>query len=152
MQFIISSVKILIYLYRNIRRGTLPSVNVEPKGYKTSGENKSPKRRLDRRRSERLIGNYTSDSRHQFSRQQSISEDLPMNTSSSNFRPDKQNYNNNDVTTVPEWLRKNPLQLNYINNCDRNHNNVKNKNRYNSLESEDYTWSNSMRNETGIFY
>ena len=128
----------------------MPSVNIEPKGYKTSGENKSPKRRLDRRRSERLIGNYTSDSRHQFSRQESISEDLPMTNSSSNFRPNKHNYNNNDITTVPEWLRKNPLQLNYINNCDRNqNNNVKNKNRYNSLESADYDWSNSARNETG---
>ena len=134
-----------------MRRGTLPSVNFEPKEYKMSGEKKSPRRRLDRRRSERLIGNYTSDSRHPFSRQQSISEDLPMNTNaSSNFRPDKQN--NNDIAIVPEWLRKNPLQLNYINNCDRNQNNLKSHHRYDDRESEDCSCINSAKNETGRFY
>ena len=134
------------------KRGTLPSVNHDPKNYRIKGEKKSPARRLDRRRSERLIGNYTSDNRYPFSRQPSISEELPTMTTNSSpkHRLERQNneYTDSDKTIVPEWLRKNPLQLHYINNCDRNRNDLKNRNNLGYSEDD----SNSPRkNDSGIF-
>lgn len=126
----------------------MPSVNHESTNYQTNAEKKSPKRRLDRQRSERLIGNYTSDSRHQFSRQPSISEELPS-TSNSNYRLDKQNNNNNHLTMVPEWLRKNPLQLHYVNNCERSKNSLKNNNQYEVHNNEKDDWTTPIRSKTG---
>ena len=92
-------------------------------------ENRSPKRQLDRRRSNKLIGNYTTDHLRQISRQDGIIEELP-NTYNDNYNHNaiKQNTGKTkNFTIVPEWLRKKPLQLHYINNCNQKENNVDSK-------------------------
>ena len=136
------------YFSNNAKRTTLPSVNHESRNYKSSVEMKSPKRRLNRKRSERLIGNYASDSRHPFFRQPSISEELP-NNSNTTFISDKQN-NNNHINMVPEWLRKNPLQLHYINNCERSKNNLKSSSQFEICENSEDDCNSTIRNQTGI--
>ena len=72
------------------------------------------------------------------------------NSSSPKHRLVRQNneYIDGDKTMVPEWLRKNPLQLHYINNCDRNRNDL--KNRSNLGYSED-DLNSPRKNDSGIF-
>ena len=74
------------------------------------------------------------------------------NSSSPKHRLIRQNneYIDGDKTMVPEWLRKNPLQLHYINNCDRNRNDLKNRNDYqqNLGHSED-DLNSARKNESG---
>ena len=118
------------YFYSDIRRPTLPSVTSGSRGNKmVNAENRSPKRQLDRSRSKRLIGNYSTDHLRQISRQESIIEELPIKYNDNyNHKAIKQNTGKTkNFTIVPEWLRKKPLQLHYINNCNQNENNVENK-------------------------
>ena len=139
------------------KRATLPSVSHDSIVHNSKGQKKSPARRLDRRRSERLIGNYTSDTRYPFSRQPSISEELPMMSSnkSPKHRLDRKNneYTDSDKTMVPDWLRKNPLQLHYINNCDRNRNDLQGQNIYQEqLEFNEDDFSTPRKNDSGDFF
>jgi len=94
-----------------------------------NAENRSPKRQLDRSRSKRLIGNYTTDHLRQVPRPESIIEELPIKYNDNyNDKVIKQNTGKTkNFTIVPEWLRKKPLQLHYINNCNQKENNVENK-------------------------
>ena len=136
------------------KRAPLPSVSHESIGQRFKGEKKSPARRLDRRRSERIIGNYTSDTRYPFSRQPSISEELPTmkNNSSPKHRLDRKKieYTDSDKTLVPEWLRKNPLQLHYINNCERNRNDLRDQNgRQEHLEFNDDDFNYPRKKDSG---
>ena len=54
--------------------------------------------------------------------------------SSSKFKLDKHNNSYDRLTTVPEWLRKSPLQLHYINNCDKKANKLRHSNQYEEIE------------------
>ena len=108
----------------------MPSVTPGSRGNKmVNAENRSPKRQLDKSRSKRLIGNYSTDHLRQISRQESIIEELPIKYNDNcNDKVIKQNTGKaKNFTIVPEWLRKKPLQLHYINNCNQKENNVENK-------------------------
>ena len=112
----------------------LPSVSHENGSFRNnvSYENRSPKRRLDKKRNERVIGSYAGDKR-QFARQPSISEEHE----NTKVEPCEQNnINNRRLTIVPEWLRKNPLQLHYINNCDRTKHHINHRGKHEVHEAE----------------
>ena len=114
-----------------------------------NAENRSPKRQLDRSRSKRLIGNYTTDHLRQISRQESIIEELPIKYNDSyNHKVIKQNTGKTkNFTIVPEWLRKKPLQLHYINNCNQKENNVEDKRFLETNNHERSTPSNDIGNK-----
>ena len=61
-------------------------------------------------------------------------------------------YIDGDKTMVPEWLRKNPLQLHYINNCDRNRNDLKNRNNNDQIVGySEYDLNSPRKNESGKY-
>ena len=122
----------------------LPSVSHENGSFRNnvSYENRSPKRRLDKKRNERVIGSYAGDKR-QLARQPSISEEHE-NANMESY--EENNINNNHLTMVPEWLRKNPLQLHYINNCDRT---KQHKNLSGKHDTHDADWNAQSDNKKG---
>ena len=64
--------------------------------------------------------------------------------SSSKSKFDKHNNTYDRLTTVPEWLRKSPLQLHYINNCDKKANKLRNGQR----QFEEIEFEKGMSNKS----
>ena len=77
------------------------------------------------------------------------------NNSSPKHRLDRKKieYTDSDKTLVPEWLRKNPLQLHYINNCERNRNDLRDQNgRQEHLEFNDDDFNYPRKNDSGELF